>query len=198
MRRLPVYFLVDTSSSMKGEPIKSVKIGVGEVVSSLRMDPYCLETAYLSIITYDKEARQILPLTDLENLQLPDIGCSNDICSDMEQAINVLCECIDRDIIPSNKEIKGDWNPKILFISNGRVINNTAIKRLEQYRIGRIATYKLSWEDKVDLFTSLDKISDFVHIIGTWDGSGNYIGSWKGEDFNNIELPPLPEVNLVI
>lgn len=197
MRRLPIYILVDTSSSMKGEPIESVKKGLGEILSSLRMEPYCLETAYLSIITYDKEARQILPLTDLENLQLPDIVCSNAICSDIEQAINVLCECIDRDIIPSNKDVKGDWKPKILFISNGRVINNNAIKRLKKYQIGRIATYKFSFEDNVDLLTKLDEISDFVRIIGIWE-EPCCIGNRMGENFYHIELPPPPEVFIVL
>ena len=38
-------------------------------------DPYALETACISIITYDKDVKQILPLTELENLQLPEIAC---------------------------------------------------------------------------------------------------------------------------
>ena len=70
-RRLPVYILIDTSGSMKGEPIESVKVGLSDMIASLRLDPYALETACISIITYDKDVKQILPLTELENLQLP-------------------------------------------------------------------------------------------------------------------------------
>ena len=47
MRRLPVYLLLDTSGSMMGEPIEAVKNGVEILVSSLRQDPYALETAHL-------------------------------------------------------------------------------------------------------------------------------------------------------
>ena len=44
-RRLPVYILIDTSGSMKGEPIESVKVGLSDMIASLRLDPYALETA---------------------------------------------------------------------------------------------------------------------------------------------------------
>ena len=71
-RRLPVYILIDTSGSMKGEPIESVKVGLSDMIASLRLDPYALETACISIITFNSNVNQILPLTDLENLQLPD------------------------------------------------------------------------------------------------------------------------------
>ncbi len=64
MRRLPVYLLIDTSGSMYGEPIESVKNGLQSLMSSLRQDPYALETAFLSVIEFNSEATQIVPLTD--------------------------------------------------------------------------------------------------------------------------------------
>lgn len=73
MRRLPVYILIDTSGSMKGEPIESVKVGLADMLATLRQDPYALETVWMSIITFDKDVKQLVPLTALENLQLPDI-----------------------------------------------------------------------------------------------------------------------------
>lgn len=69
MRRLPVYLLLDCSGSMFGEPIEAVKNGVQVLVSTLRQDPYALETAYLSIITFDSDARQTTPLTELAAFQ---------------------------------------------------------------------------------------------------------------------------------
>ena len=73
MRRLPVYLLLDTSGSMYGEPIEAVKNGVQTLVSTLRSDPYALETAYLSIITFNSSAQQISPLTELAAFQAPQI-----------------------------------------------------------------------------------------------------------------------------
>lgn len=65
MRRLPVYLLLDTSGSMYGEPIEAVKNGVQTLISTLRSDPYALETAYISIITFNSSAQQVTPLTGL-------------------------------------------------------------------------------------------------------------------------------------
>ena len=61
-RRLPVYLLIDTSGSMKGEPIESVKVGIETMLNTLRKDPYALETVNISIITYDRDVKQFLPI----------------------------------------------------------------------------------------------------------------------------------------
>ena len=74
-RRLPVYLLIDTSGSMKGEPIESVKVGIESMLSTLRNDPYALETVNISIITYDREVKQLIPLTPIDELQ-----CFSHIC----------------------------------------------------------------------------------------------------------------------
>ena len=76
MRRLPVYLLVDTSGSMHGEAIEAVRNGLQVLVSALRQDPYALETAYLSVIAFNSEARQLTPLTELMSFQVPDIQAS--------------------------------------------------------------------------------------------------------------------------
>ena len=73
MRRLPVYLLLDTSGSMCGEPIEAVKNGVQTLDATLRQDPYALEKAYLSGITFDSTSRQIGALTELSAFQMPNI-----------------------------------------------------------------------------------------------------------------------------
>ena len=66
VRRLPVYILLDTSGSMRGEPIHSVNVGLQAMLSALRQDPYALESVHLSIIPFDVEAREYLPLPPLD------------------------------------------------------------------------------------------------------------------------------------
>ena len=106
-RRLPVYILIDTSGSMKGEPIESVKVGLSDMIASLRLDPYALETACISIITYDKDVKQILPLTELENLQLPEIVCPEAGPTHMGAALELLCQRYDAEVNMGSKEQKG-------------------------------------------------------------------------------------------
>ncbi len=73
IRRLPVYILLDTSGSMRGEPIHSVNVGLQAMLSALRQDPYALESVHLSIITFDLQARESLPLTPLADVKLDEI-----------------------------------------------------------------------------------------------------------------------------
>jgi uncharacterized protein YegL len=55
---------------MSGEAIEAVKNGVQVMISSLRQNPQAIETAFISIITFDTEARQLVPLTDLASFQM--------------------------------------------------------------------------------------------------------------------------------
>lgn len=81
MRRLPVYILLDTSGSMRGEPIHSVNVGLQSMLSALRQDPYALESVYLSVITFDIEAKVYLPLTPLDRSRCTQCGSNIYGCS---------------------------------------------------------------------------------------------------------------------
>ena len=71
MRRLPVYFVVDVSESMVGEPIEQVQNGMRQIIQELRMDPYALETAFVSVIAFAGKAELLSPLTELYKFYPP-------------------------------------------------------------------------------------------------------------------------------
>ena len=114
MRHLPVYILIDTSGSMKGEPIESVKVGLADMIATLRQDPYALETVCISIITFDRDVNQVLPLTELENLQLPNIVTPDSGPTHMGAALKMLCDKID-------VEVKKPWAPVMRHIDYASV-----------------------------------------------------------------------------
>ena len=58
-RRLPIYLLVDCSESMAGEGIEAVNRGMDTLVADLRGNAQALETAWLSVITFSREAKQL-------------------------------------------------------------------------------------------------------------------------------------------
>jgi uncharacterized protein YegL len=131
MRRLPVYLLLDTSASMRGEAINAVRDGLNLLVSTLRQDPYALETAYLSVITFDTDARQVVPLTELTDFQAPDLEASG--ATSMGKALSVLADCISREVQKSRPDAKGDWKPLVFLMTDGSPTDSIT-KGLAEFR----------------------------------------------------------------
>ena len=102
---------------MTGEPIEQVKNGVHSLVSALRQDPNALETAYLSIITFDSTAKQIVPLTDLASFQLPEIRATGSTA--MGDALSLVAECRSKEVMKTTADVKGDWKPMVFILTDG-------------------------------------------------------------------------------
>lgn len=122
MRRLPVYFLIDVSESMVGEPIKAVEEGMGQILRELRGDPYALETVYISEIVFAGKAEVFEKLTELVAFQqrpLP-IGSGTSLGAGLE----LLMREIERDVQPTTRERKGDWKPLVFLFTDGAPTDN--------------------------------------------------------------------------
>lgn len=122
MRRLPVYFLVDVSESMVGEPIQQVENGMRQIVQELRTDPYALETAFISVIAFAGKAKSLSPLTELYKFYPPTFPIGGG--TSLGAALDFLMDDIDRNVVKTTQERKGDWKPIIFLFTDGTPTDN--------------------------------------------------------------------------
>lgn len=104
MRRLPIYFLVDVSESMVGEPILQVQDGMRMIVQELRTDPYALETAYISVIAFAGKAKSVTPLTELYKFYPPTFPIGGG--TSLGAALNFLMDDMDKSLVKTTLEKK--------------------------------------------------------------------------------------------
>lgn len=117
MRRLPVYLLLDCSGSMSGEPIEAVRQGMKTLLGELKSDPQALETVFLSVITFDSAARQVVPLTELILVKEPQLQATGTTA--LGAALKLLSERIKNEVRQTTAEQKGDWRPLIFMMTDG-------------------------------------------------------------------------------
>lgn len=211
MRRLPVYLVLDVSGSMHGEAIESVKLGLQTLLASLRQNPYALETAYLSVITFGSTAQQVVPLTELMSFQTPVINASGTTA--MGEALQVLANCIQSEVRKSTAEVKGDWKPLVFIMTDGEPTDTltNGLNAFKQCKCGVVvacgagpsantANLQQITETVVHLDTAdSGSIGAFFKWVSASIGvSSQKVENGGGEVGGLDELPPPPpEINIV-
>lgn len=163
MRRLPVFFLLDCSESMVGENIEEMQKGMDLVMQNLRTDPYALETVYVSVIGFAGIVRTLVPLIEVfayYPVILPIGGGTN-----FGKALEHLMGEIDRYVIKSTNQSKGDWKPIVYLFTDGRPTDNyqSALHKWQGQYACKVSLIAVSMGENVDLGL-LEQMTEHVVI----------------------------------
>lgn len=205
MRKLPVYLLLDTSGSMYGEPLEAVKTGLDTLAQTLRQDPYALETAWLSIITFDSDVRQQDPLTELMAFKTPALAARGQ--TRMGAALELLAERVDAEVAKNTPEKKGDWKPLVFIMSDGSPTDDLhkGLEELKKRKFGMIIACAAGARADVETLKSitenvvrLDSLDpEGIKAFFKWVSASVSAGSARvdsGRETTALdELPPPPD-----
>jgi len=211
MRKLPVYLLLDTSGSMQGEPIDSVRQGIQTLVAALRQDPHALESAYLSVITFSEKAQQLVALTELGQFEMPPIAASG--TTSLGAALSLLAERVGAEVAKTTTEQKGDWKPIVFLMTDGESTDDLAegIAAIKRGTIGTLIACAAGPNANV---TQLQRLTESVVRLDTADANAiraffKWVSASIATTSQKVDLtkkdvaglsdlpPPPPEINIV-
>ena len=201
MRRLPIYILINTSSSLSNEILQNFKDSINLLVETLQEDPYALETVYMSIITFDSTITRLCSLSPLQSFNPSSVKIGTHTSS-LGNALLQLSAIIDNELIKNTYEQEGDWKPLIfIFTANDSVIHITKeVEELICHKCGRIIICTKTDSVNSDKY---EKITDLIlpiepldkQIIKSqiyWISGSIDAGERVNPDNFYLELPPPP------
>ena len=192
---------------MHGEAIQAVETGLQNLLENLRMDPYALETTWISIIKFSREAEIVLPLTSVEEVNIPEIECPTSGPTHLGEGLKLLCDQAEKEV---NREGDSrDWRPLAFVMTDGKASDIQLFKaqaqRVKSMGFSSVIGLAAGKKAKKD---ELEEFCDHVALLETMDGQSlaNYfkwvsdtvsVGSKSFGVAPELELPdPPPEINL--
>ena len=174
-RRLLTYICIDTSGSMRGEPIEAVNSGLHALMASLRQNPYALESVWLSITTFDSQIKTVLPPTPLEQVSLPEIVCPESGATFLGGVLEHIAEAV----------------PRIKALGFGNIVACAAGPKAD-------ASYLKQLTDNVVSLDTMDAAS-FAKFFQWVSAAVAQNSVSAGSPAGSSELPPPPpEINIVL
>jgi uncharacterized protein YegL len=140
MRRLPIYFLIDISESMVGEPIQQVEEGLSSIIKELKSDPHALETVWVSILIFAGQAKTLVPLQEIVSFYPPKFPIGSG--TSLSKGLGHLMYELRSNIIKTTYERKGDWKPIVFLFTDGVPTDDTK---------AAIAEWKANWNRSANL-----------------------------------------------
>jgi uncharacterized protein YegL len=189
---------------MIGDPHQAVQQGIQILCNDLKGDPVALETAWISVIAYSRGAHQLVPLTEVLQFHPPQLPIGPG--TNLGAALDLLTQCIQREVKKSTPTQKGDWKPMAFILTDGTPTDDwqSALNRLKT-AVGQNAMnlIAIGCGEDVDatllgqiaptvLLLKQASAADFAALFKWVSMSVGTVSKGLGEEGRGVQLPGLP------
>jgi len=149
---------------MVGENLKKMEDGLQSVVRTLRTDPHALESVYLSVIAFAGVAKTIAPLVEVVSFYPPKLPLGGG--TSLGAALDALMAEIDKSVVKTTPDRKGDWKPIVYLFTDGRPTDHPvpAVERWNSKYASKATLIAVGLSKDAD-FTLLKKLTDNVVVF---------------------------------
>lgn len=167
MRRLPIYFLIDVSESMVGEPIQQVEEGLATIIQALKTDPNAIETVWISIIVFAGKPKTIVPLQEIINFYPPKFPIGSG--TSLSKGLGHLMFELRKNIVKTTAVQKGDWKPIVFLFTDGVPTDDskTAISEWKQNWQRTANMVAISFGEETDSHLLSELTENVLHFKNT-------------------------------
>ena len=153
----------------------------------------------------------MLPLTPIEDLQMPEITTPDSGPTHMGAALEMLLERVDKEVNKGSVNQKGDWMPLLFLMTDGKTsdiqVFNSVVPKVKSSQFATIVCCAAGPKAKTD---ELKLLTDKVYQLDTLDSATlmkffTWVSGIIGEGnksmgaTDELILPPPPaEVNVII
>jgi uncharacterized protein YegL len=196
---------------MRGEPIQALNNALSGMVNTLRSDAQALDSLWISIITYDREIKEIAPLTELVSFQLPEITCPQSGPTNTGAGLEYVVQKVKNDVIKGSPTQKGDWKPLLFVFTDGKPSDMPLYREkiIEIKNLNFGAVVGCAAGPKADDLILKELTDNVVHLDSADSSTLKQFFKWVSETIEqgnksqgtgeSITLPPPPsEITVVI
>jgi uncharacterized protein YegL len=196
---------------MRGEPIQALNNALSGMVNTLRSDAQALDSLWISVITYDREIKEIAPLTELVTFQLPEITCPQSGPTMTGAGLEYIIQQVKRDVIKGSTTQKGDWKPLLFVFTDGKPsdlpLYREKITEIKNLNFGAVVGCAAG--PKADNVILKELTENVIHLDSTDSQTLKSFFKWVSETIEqgnksqgtgeSVILPPPPkEITIVL
>ena len=196
---------------MRGEPIEALNNALSGMINTLRSDAQALDSLWISIITYDREIKEISPLTELVSFQLPEITCPQSGPTNTGAGLEYVIQQVKKDVIKGSATQKGDWKPLLFVFTDGKPsdmpLYREKIVEIKNLNFGAVVGCAAG--PKADDLILKELTDNVVHLDSADSSTLKQFFKWVSETIEqgnksqgtgeSVALPPPPsEITIVI